>query len=79
MPFSKNKLEELVKNAFPGCIINIISLVNDDDHYEVHLQSHEFNGLKLIDQHRLFNERLKEIIPKIHALSLKTKTLDFKK
>ena len=42
--------------------------------FQVHIVSAKFDGVKLLDRHRMVNEALKEIMPNIHALQMKTLT-----
>eukprot|EP01132_Coremiostelium_polycephalum_P004579 gene4579-5716_t len=45
-----------------------------ESHFKLKIVSDRFDGLSLIDQHRLVNQSLSLVIPKIHALSLVTRT-----
>ncbi len=47
----------------------------ENSHFRVVIESERFKGLSLIEQHRLVNEVLGELLPeKIHALQLETRS-----
>jgi stress-induced morphogen len=69
-------LETLLQEAFPDAT----ELLVDDrtgggDHFQVTIASPRFNGLPLLDQHRLVNEALAEPLRDgtIHELRIKTR------
>ncbi len=73
MAISKDELEKLVSQSFPGSKIQIKDLVGDGDHYELMISSDAFEGQSKVSQHRMVNQALKECLGgRLHALSIKT-------
>ena len=73
MPIAKIKLEEMIKNSFPNAQIEVIALVDDDNHYSVKIIDKIFTGKTRIEQHKMVNIALKEILGDVlHAMQLKT-------
>jgi stress-induced morphogen len=73
MPIAKTKLEELLHNAFPDAQTEVIALVDDDDHYSVKIIDKNFAGKTRIEQHKMVNAALKEVLgDALHAMQLKT-------
>ena len=44
MPIAKIKLEEMIKSSFPNAQIEVIALVDDDNHYSVKIIDKIFTG-----------------------------------
>lgn len=73
MPIAKIKLEEMIKNSFPNAQIEVIALIDDDNHYSVKIIDKIFTGKTRIEQHKMVNIALKEILGDVlHAMQLKT-------
>lgn len=73
MPIAKKKLEELLHTSFPNAQIEVIALVDDDDHYSVKIIDENFAGKTRIQQHKMVNAALKEVLGDVlHAMQLKT-------
>lgn len=73
MPIEQVVLEQKLRTAFPEADIVITDLIGDQDHYAVQIASSQFKGKKLIEQHRLVNDALKECLGEaLHALAIKT-------
>ncbi len=73
MPIAKTELEKLLKNSFPDAQIEVIALVDDDNHYSVKITDKIFAGKTRIEQHKMVNIALKEILGDVlHAMQLKT-------
>ncbi|MDZ5762022.1 BolA family transcriptional regulator [Candidatus Cyrtobacter comes] len=66
------ELFDSIKTKLPDADINIIDTVGDQDHYKVSISSSYFNGLSMLQQHRLVYEALGEKLKFLHALSLET-------
>ena len=77
MPIAKPKLEEILKNSFPEAQINVTALVDDDNHYSVEIADKNFAGKTRIQQHKLVNAALKDLLlgDILHAMQLKTSVL----
>jgi stress-induced morphogen len=69
-------LQALLERAFPDATeLHVDERTGGGDHFQVTIASPRFNGLPLIDQHRLVNEALAEPLRDgtIHELRIKTK------
>lgn len=73
MPISKEKLKEIIKKSFPDSEINITDMVGTGDHYEIEIKDQMFKGKNQLEQHRLVNTALKEVLKgDLHAVVIKT-------
>ena len=69
-------LQALLERAFPDATeLRVDDRTGGGDHFQVTIASPRFNGLPLLDQHRLVNEALAEPLldGTIHELRIKTK------
>jgi stress-induced morphogen len=69
-------LESLLRGAFPDADeLRVEDRTGGGDHFQVILTSSRFDGLSLLDQHRLVNEALAEPLRDgtIHELRIKTR------
>ena len=69
-------LRELLAQAFPDAgELDVLDRTGTGDHFQVTVTSRRFDGLSLLDQHRLVNEALAEPLADgtIHELRIKTK------
>lgn len=77
MPIAKDKLENLLAEKFPDAKIEVIDLAGDDDHYSVKIVDKIFTGKSRVEQHKMVNIALKEILGGVlHAMQLKTSAHD---
>ncbi|OFW79929.1 MAG: hypothetical protein A2887_04710 [Alphaproteobacteria bacterium RIFCSPLOWO2_01_FULL_40_26] len=77
MPIAKEKLEKILTEKFPQARIKVIDLAGDNDHYSVAISDKIFSGKTRIEQHKMVNEALKEILgDTLHAMQLKTSSND---
>ena len=70
------RLESLLRNAFPNAAeLRVDDRTGGGDHFQVTVASDRFDGLTLLDQHRLVNEALAEPLRDgtIHELRIKTR------
>ena len=70
------RLESLLRDAFPGADeLRVEDRTGGGDHFQVTVASARFDGLALIDQHRLVNDALAEPLRDgtIHELRIKTR------
>jgi stress-induced morphogen len=69
------RLEELLRNAFPGDDVSVVDRTGGGDHFHVSVRSGRFDGLGLVDQHRLVYDALAEPLQDgtIHELRITTK------
>ncbi len=73
MPIAKKNLEKILAENFPNAKIEVIALVDDDNHYSVKIIDKIFAGKTRVEQHKLVNNALKEILGDVlHAMQLKT-------
>ena len=69
-------LRALLEQAFPGAQeLEIIDRTGGGDHFHVIVQTNRFDGLSLIDQHRLVNDALAAPLADgtIHELRITTR------
>ncbi len=70
-----NVIRDLLDQAFPGGEIEIEDRTGGGDHFQVTVTSDAFNGLPLIQQHKLVNAALATPLADgtIHELRIRTK------
>jgi stress-induced morphogen len=68
-------IRALLEQAFPGAEIGVVDRTGGGDHFQVRVASSRFDGLSLIDQHRLVNAALAAPLADgtIHELRIDTK------
>jgi stress-induced morphogen len=69
-------LEALLRDAFPDAAeLSVADRTGGGDHFQVVVTSPRFNGLPLLEQHRLVNDALAEPLRDgtIHELRIKTR------
>ena len=69
-------LRALLADAFPDASeLDVHDRTGTGDHFQVTVETPRFNGLPLLDQHRLVNDALAEPLRDgtIHELRIKTK------
>ena len=70
------RFQELQRRAFPEATdVAVVDRTGGGDHFEVTVTSSEFNGLSLVDQHRLVYDALAEPMADgtIHELRIRTR------
>jgi stress-induced morphogen len=73
MPIAKDKLEKLLKENFSQAQIEVVDTVGDENHYSVKIIDKIFAGKTRVEQHKMVNNALKEILGDVlHAMQLKT-------
>ena len=66
-------IEKTLVGAFPDSVIEVIDTTGGGDHFQVKIVSNRFDGLTMIEQHRLVYAELGERVGhEIHALGLNT-------
>jgi stress-induced morphogen len=69
------ELQERIRAALPGAEVSVDDLTGGGDHFRAEVVSDKFEGLTLIQQHKLVYDVFgEEIGGPIHALSIKTST-----
>ena len=68
-------IRALLERSFPDGTINVVDRTGTGDHFQVSVTSGAFNGLPLVEQHRLVNRALAEPLGdgSIHELRITTK------
>jgi stress-induced morphogen len=69
-------LERLLERAFPDATeLSVADRTGGGDHFQVHVASPRFEGLSLVDQHRLVYDALAEPLSAgtIHELRIRTR------
>jgi len=69
-------LQTLLERAFPEATdLTVEDRTGGGDHFQVTVESPRFNGLPLLEQHRLVNDALAQPLREgiIHELRIKTK------
>ncbi len=72
MTIDKEDLKRVLTEAFEDAEIKIKPLVEDDDHYSVHVKSACFSGESLVSQHRMVYQALKDAGVDLHAIAIQT-------
>jgi stress-induced morphogen len=70
------RLELLLRHAFPDASeLRVEDRTGGGDHFQVTVQTQRFDGLSLLEQHRLVNDALAEPLGDgtIHELRIKTR------
>ena len=70
-----DRLRGLLEQAFPGSEVEVYDRTGGGDHFQVTVASARFDGLTLLDQHRLVNDALAGPLGDgtIHELRIRTK------
>jgi stress-induced morphogen len=70
-----NELKGRIEEAIPGAEVAVEDLTGGGDHFRAEIVSDRFDGLSLIQQHKLVYDVFgSEVGGPIHALSIKTST-----
>jgi stress-induced morphogen len=72
-------LQSLLRQAFPDATeLSVLDRTGGGDHFQVNVASARFEGLSLIDQHKLVYDALAAPLADgtIHELRIKTKGID---
>ena len=71
----ENKIKKLLKEKIEDSKVFIQDMTGNDNHFNLIIISSKFEGLSLIEQHKVVYKALdKMITTDIHALQLKTMT-----
>ena len=67
-------LQSLLAEAFPDAQVEVVDRTGGGDHFQVNVTSARFDGLSLVEQHRLVYEALAAPLADgtIHELRIKT-------
>ncbi len=68
-------IETTLQEKFPNAEITVVDTTGGGDHFSVEIVSNRFDGLSMLEQHRLVYQELGERVGhEIHALGLRTRT-----
>jgi len=72
---ASDTIRTLLEQAFPDAVLEVVDRTGGGDHFHVTVASSRFDGLPLIDQHRLVNSALAEPLADgtIHELRITTR------
>jgi stress-induced morphogen len=71
MALKKEIFEDVIKSNFKDVKFILTDMVGDEDHYSLEISSPEFDGLSILQSHKLINKKLKDYIgSKVHALTI---------
>ena len=72
---AETTIRALLEQAFPGGQVDVEDRTGGGDHFQVTVVSDTFNGLSLIQQHKLVNDALAAPLADgtIHELRIRTK------
>ncbi|MFK8040431.1 MAG: BolA family protein [Rickettsiaceae bacterium] len=74
MAISKEALFKIISEKFSNAKINISDFVGDQNHYTIEIIDHQFKGMSLLNQHKMVQNALSEILKEqLHAVTIKTK------
>jgi len=71
-----DEVRRRIERALAGARVDVTDTTGGGDHFEARVVAPAFTGLGLVDQHRLVYEALGDLMPAIHALSLRTSVPD---
>ncbi len=68
-------ISELLEQSFPGAEVSVVDRTGGGDHFHVTVATHAFDGLSLVEQHRLVNRALQAPLADgtIHELRITTR------
>ena len=71
----KDDIKDRLIKKFPNAQIEVIDMTTGGNHFSITIISDLFNGLSLINRHKLIYQEFKNEMPTpIHALQIKTLT-----
>ena len=70
-------IRSLLEQAFPGGTVDVLDRTGGGDHFQVIVESPTFEGVSLVEQHRMVNRALAAPLADgtIHELRIQTKGL----
>ena len=66
------EIQRALEAALPGARVSVEDTTGGGDHFEVAVAATAFTGKTLVEQHQLVYGALRTLMPRIHALSLRT-------
>jgi stress-induced morphogen len=71
---SPDEIRRHIETALPGARVEVADTTGAGDHFDVEVVAPGFAGRTLVEQHQLVYQALGTLMPRIHALSLRTTT-----
>jgi len=68
------ELEARLTAALPGAVVTVVDTTGEGDHFEVRVRAAAFDGLSLVEQHRAVYAALGDLMPRVHALAIRTES-----
>ena len=77
MSMAADVIRSLLEQAFPGGTVDVLDRTGGGDHFQVIVESPAFEGVSLVEQHRMVNRALAAPLADgtIHELRIQTKGL----
>ena len=77
MSMAADAIRSLLEQAFPGGTVDVLDRTGGGDHFQVIVESPAFEGVSLVEQHRMVNRALATPLADgtIHELRIQTKGL----
>ena len=72
----EDEIHDSLVSAFPGSTVDAADSTGGGDHFAVTVVSSEFRDKSLVERHQMVYRALSGLMPRIHALQLKTVTPD---
>jgi stress-induced morphogen len=69
---SPEDIRREIERALPGAHVEVADTTGAGDHFDVSVAAAAFAGRTLVEQHQLVYRALGTLMPRIHALSLRT-------
>jgi stress-induced morphogen len=69
---SPEDIRRQIESALPGARVDVADTTGAGDHFDVSVAAAAFAGRTLVEQHQLVYQALGTLMPRIHALSLRT-------
>lgn len=69
-----DEVRRRLEAALPGASVRVVDSTGGGDHFDVEVVAAAFAGQPLVDQHRTVYAALGDLMPRIHALALRTRT-----
>jgi len=67
-----DEISQSLQDAFPDATVRAEDYTGGGDHFSVHITSAQFAGCSLVERHQMVYRALGALMPRIHALQLKT-------
>ncbi|MEB2285042.1 MAG: hypothetical protein B6D46_09890 [Polyangiaceae bacterium UTPRO1] len=67
-----DEIQRSLAETFPAAAISVEDYTGGGDHFSVHITSPAFAGRSLVERHQMVYRALAALMPRIHALQLKT-------